>query len=86
MGLLSANISFYSLSLIHPLKIITEVDKAIVTQTPKILSMTCEGWLLGIDSLFCLENKITVELLGLINEEIAGALHFLCQGKCKVLE
>lgn len=86
MGLLFANISFYCLSLIHPLKIITEIDKAIVTQTPKILSMTCEGWLLGIDSLFCLENKITVELLGLINEEIAGALHFLCQGKCKVLE
>lgn len=56
------------MSLIHALKIITEIDKTIVTQTPKILSMTCEGWLLGIDSLFCLENKITVELLVLINE------------------
>lgn len=86
MGLLFTNISFYSLSPIHPLKNITEIDKAIVTQTPKILSVTCEGWFLGIDSLFCLENKITVELLVLINKEIAGALHFLCQAKCKVLE
>lgn len=53
-----------------------------VTHIPKILSMNCKDLLFGIDLLFCLENKITVELLVLINEELAGDFHFLCQGNC----
>lgn len=50
-----------------------------VTQTHKILSMNCVGLLVGIDLLFCLENKIPVELLVLINEELAADFGFLCQ-------
>lgn len=53
-----------------------------VTQTPKTLSMNYKDLLVAIDLLFCLENKITVELLVLINEELAGDFHFLCQGNC----
>lgn len=53
-----------------------------VTHIPKILSMNCKDLLFGTDMLFCLENKITVELLVLINEELAGDFHFLCQGNC----
>lgn len=53
-----------------------------VTQTPKILSMNYKDLLVGIDLFFCLENKITAELLLLINEELAGDFHFLCQENC----
>lgn len=56
-----------------------EIDTAMVTQIPKIFSMNYKGLLVGIDLLFCLENKITVELLVLINEELAEDFHFLCQ-------
>jgi len=80
MALLFSSISFYSLSLIHLLKHVTEMDRTMVTQSPKILSMNYRDLLVVVDLLFCLENKITGELLVLINEELSGDFCFLCQG------
>lgn len=82
MASLFSNISFYSLSPIRLLKDITEIDTVMVTQTPKILSMNYKDLLVGTELPFCLGNKTTVELLVLINKELAGDFSFLCRGNC----